>query len=110
MKREITLSEAAASHVRRILEAEAGAVGLRVGVRPAGCSGHTYRVEPAKAIGGQDEVFESRGIRIVVDRESLPFLVGTEIDYVREGLNAGLRFNNPNVAATCGCGESFSVS
>ncbi|RME34113.1 MAG: iron-sulfur cluster assembly accessory protein [Gammaproteobacteria bacterium] len=110
MKREITLSEAAATHVRRILAADPGAIGLRVGVRPAGCSGHTYHVEPAREAGEQDESFESRGIRIVVDRDSLPFLVGTEIDYVREGLNAGLRFNNPNVAATCGCGESFSVS
>jgi len=110
MRRDITLTPAAAAHVRRFLERDPGAVGLRLGVRPSGCSGHAYVVEPARGIGEQDEVFESEGIRVVVARESLPFLVGTEVDFVREGLNEGFRFTNPNVAATCGCGESFSVS
>lgn len=108
--RQISLTERAAEHVRRFLAAQGreGAL-LRLGVKATGCSGYTYVVDVAEAPAGDDEVFESRGIRVVVDRRSLPMLVGTELDYAREGLTAGFRFHNPNVAATCGCGESFTV-
>lgn len=105
----ITLTPRAAEHVRRILERQGKGLALRLGIKPAGCSGHQYVVEPAVSVGAQDKVFESHGVKVVVDAESLKYLAGTELDYLREGLNAGLRFNNPNVKATCGCGESFSV-
>ncbi len=107
--RAIVLTERAAEHVRRFIDREPAGAGLRLRVKTTGCSGYQYVVEAAAAAGDDDEVFESRGIRLLVDKASLPFLVGTEVDYSRDGLNAGLRFRNPNVAATCGCGESFSV-
>ena len=84
-------------------------LGLRVGVKPTGCSGYMYVVAPEETIKDSDAVFESLGIQIIVDQESLKFLAGTEIDFRREGLNEGLHFNNPNVANTCGCGESFTI-
>ncbi|MGE0387031.1 MAG: HesB/IscA family protein [Gammaproteobacteria bacterium] len=106
--RQVTLTERAAEHVRRFLGKQAGA-GLRLKVKTTGCSGYSYVVEMADAPADNDEVFESRGIKLMVDRASLPFLVGTEVDFAREGLNAGFRFQNPNAKATCGCGESFNV-
>ncbi len=105
----VTLTERAAAHVRNFLAGQRQAAGLRIGVRKTGCSGHAYVVEVAESVGAQDQVFESQGVKLVVDREVLGFLDGTELDYVREGLNASFRFNNPNVKATCGCGESFTV-
>ncbi len=107
---DITMTERAAAHVKRVLGGHAGAVGLRVGIKATGCSGYAYIVEAAHGISENDRVFESNGIKVVVNEKSLPFLAGTEMDYVREGLNAGFKFHNPNVKATCGCGESFSVS
>jgi iron-sulfur cluster assembly protein len=104
----ITLTERAARHVERYLSSHDGN-GLRVGVKPTGCSGYMYVVQPAKEIGDHDQVFTSQGIQIVVDDESLKYLEGTEVDFAREGLNEGFRFANPNVKATCGCGESFSL-
>jgi iron-sulfur cluster assembly protein len=106
---DITMTERAASHVKRVLAGQAQALGLRVAVKTTGCSGYAYIVEAARAIGPDDRVFESNGIKVVVSEESLKFLAGTQMDFVREGLNAGFKFNNPNVKATCGCGESFSV-
>ncbi|MCP5143418.1 MAG: iron-sulfur cluster assembly accessory protein [Gammaproteobacteria bacterium] len=106
----VTLTANAARHVQGIL-ARQGASGpmMRVAVKPTGCSGFKYVVEPAAEVRGHDHVFESEGIRIVVDDQSLKYLDGTEIDFTREGLNAGLKFVNPNVKETCGCGESFSL-
>ena len=78
-------------------------------MRKTGCSGFSYVVEPADGVGEDDQVFESNGVKLVVNRESLDYLQGVELDYVREGLNEVFRFNNPNVKATCGCGESFTV-
>ncbi len=101
----ITLTERAAAHVKRHLAGEA----LRLGVKPTGCSGYMYVVQPSLGATPQDQVFESHGVRLVVDNESIPYLDGTEVDFTREGLNEGFRFKNPNVAATCGCGESFSL-
>jgi iron-sulfur cluster assembly protein len=104
----IALTERAARHVRRFL-ASRELQTLRIGVRKTGCSGLSYVVEPATAVSDADSRFESHGVVIVVDRDALPFLDGIEVDYGREGLNEGFRFNNPNVKATCGCGSSFTV-
>lgn len=105
----ITLTEAAAERIRAYLERRGKGVGLRLAVRNTGCSGYAYAIDYADEVGPDDEVFEAHGARLVVDRESLKLLDGTEVDFVREGLNEGFRFNNPNVKATCGCGESFTV-
>lgn len=106
----INLTEAAANHVKVFLaERDSNAAGLRVGVKPTGCSGYQYVIEAAERIGGQDAVFESNGVKIVVDQRSLNYLAGCELDFVRRGLNSGFQFNNPNVRETCGCGESFSL-
>lgn len=105
----ITMTEAAAERIRAYLERRGKGVGLRLAVRNTGCSGYAYAIDYADEVGPDDEVFEAHGARLVVDRESLKLLDGTEVDFVREGLNEGFRFNNPNVKATCGCGESFTV-
>lgn len=105
----ITLTERAARHAERFLAACGAAGGLRVRIRKTGCSGYAYVVEPAATVGESDQVYESHGIRIVVDADSLPYVSGMELDYTREGLNESFKFRNPNVKATCGCGESFSV-
>ena len=107
-KNAITLTERAATHVKRFLAKEGEVAGLRVSVKPTGCSGYQYVVKPAENTTATDQVFESHGINIVIDATSLPMLEGTELDYVREGLNEGFRFINPNVDQTCGCGESFT--
>lgn len=103
----INLTERAAEHVKRFLAGKTDL--LRVGIRKTGCSGYSYIVEPETTIGERDQVFESNGIKLVVDGDSLDYVRGMELDYVREGLNATFRFNNPNVKTTCGCGESFTV-
>ncbi|MDA8389167.1 MAG: iron-sulfur cluster assembly protein IscA [Gammaproteobacteria bacterium] len=105
----IILTEKAAAHVRRSLEKRGKGEGLRLGVRTSGCSGMAYVLEYADFIAPEDQVFESHGVKVLVDAKSLIYLDGTELDYTREGLNEGFRFNNPNQKATCGCGESFSV-
>lgn len=105
----VTLTERAAAHVRSFLAGRRQAAGLRIGVKKTGCSGHAYVVEVAESVGAHDQIFESQGVKLVVDREALDFLDGTELDYVREGLNETFKFNNPNVKATCGCGESFTT-
>ncbi len=104
----MTLTDRAAEHVKKFLQAQS-AEGLRVSVKPTGCSGYSYVVDTADKITGSDQIFESRGIKIVVGETSIDYLKGTELDYVREGLNEGFKFNNPNVAETCGCGESFTI-
>ena len=104
----VTLTERAATHVQRYLSKNDGN-SLRVSIKPTGCSGYMYVVQPVQTVGEHDRVFESRGIQVVVDDESLKYLDGTEVDFAREGLNEGFKFVNPNVKATCGCGESFSL-
>ena len=106
---QISLTERAAEHVRGYLARHDNGIGLRVGVKTTGCSGYQYVIEPAENIADTDQVFESRGVKVVIDNLSLGYLAGTELDYRREGLNEGFRFNNPNVSETCGCGESFSI-
>lgn len=108
--REITLTERAANHIRNHLAKDELALGLRVGVKPTGCSGYQYVIEAIKSIGEHDHRFTSNGINIIVDELSMRYLAGTELDYVKEGLNEGFKFRNPNVQETCGCGESFSVA
>jgi len=105
----ITLSELAARRVAEFIDREGG-VGMRFGVRKTGCSGWAYVVDLAAEATPDDAVFEDRGVRILVDRDSLPLVAGTRIDYVRQGLNHGFEFDNPNVTDECGCGESFAVS
>ena len=109
MPASINLTERAASHVKGFLAKQGKGIGLRVGIKSTGCSGYQYVVEAAATINDQDQVFESNGVTVVTDQLSLRYLAGTELDYVREGLNSGFRFNNPNVEETCGCGESFNV-
>jgi len=105
----ITLTKSAARHVAANIEKRGKGIGLRLGVRTSGCSGLAYKLEYADEVKPEDAQFESHGVRIVVDPKSLPYLEGTELDFAREGLNEGFKFNNPNVRDACGCGESFSV-
>jgi iron-sulfur cluster assembly protein len=105
----VTLSEQAAKHVANYLKKRGKGVGLRLGVRTSGCSGMAYKLEFADAIQADDIEFESFGVKVLIDPKSLPYLDGTELDYTREGLNEGFKFNNPNVKDACGCGESFNV-
>ena len=105
----ITLTDPAAARVRRFLENRGTGVGVRLGVRTSGCSGMAYVLEFVDEVGEDDEVFEDRGVKVIVDRKSLIYLDGTELDYGKEGLNEGFQFNNPNVKNECGCGESFNV-
>ncbi len=105
----ITLTETAATRARAFLAKKEQAHGLRLGVRNTGCSGYMYTVGLADAITSDDEVFESHGVKVVVSAKNLPYLDGIEVDYAKQGLNEGFRFNNPNVKDMCGCGESFSI-
>jgi iron-sulfur cluster assembly protein len=105
----VTLSERAAVHVQKFLAKRGKGVGLRLGVRTTGCSGMAYKLEFVDASSSEDTRFESHGVAIFVDPKSLPYLQGMELDYTREGLNEGFKFNNPNEKDRCGCGESFRV-
>ena len=106
----VTLTESAARHVAGMLEKRGYGVGLRVGTRKSGCTGYAYDVDYADTVGEGDQVFESHGVKVVVDGGSLERIDGMEIDFVRSSLlNQGFEFRNPNVKDTCGCGESFSV-
>src|SRR3989441_2127932 len=107
--RPVVLTASAARHFAAQLAKRPGAVAVRLAVQPAGCSGYRYRVDHAGAIGAQDVVFESCGIRIAVDPASLPHVQGTTLDVVQNGLSRRLRFDNPNATQTCGCGESFGT-
>lgn len=104
----VTLTESAAKRVQTFL-AKRGGVGLRVAVKTSGCSGMAYALEFADAADKDDLHFESHGVTVLIDPKSLPYINGTELDFVREGLNEGFKFNNPNVKNECGCGESFAV-
>jgi iron-sulfur cluster assembly protein len=105
----VTLTERAAKHVASFLARRGKGIGLRLGVRTTGCSGMAYKLEYADVANAEDQSFESHGVRILVDPKSLAYLDGTELDFVREGLNEGFRFNNPQEKDRCGCGESFRV-
>ncbi len=105
----VTLAPAALARVQSYLAAEPGKQGLRFGVKRTGCSGWGYHIEMAEQIEAGDHVFEQAGVRIVVDAESLPQVDGTEIDFLKQGLNEQFVFRNPNVKGECGCGESFTT-
>lgn len=105
----VTLTANAAKHVQNFLDKRGKGVGLRLGVRTSGCSGMAYKLEFADAADAGDMQFVSKGVTVLVDPQSLPYLDGMELDYTREGLNEGFKFNNPNVKDQCGCGESFKV-
>ena len=105
----ITLTQPAAERVRHFMAERGHGVGLRLGVRKTGCSGFAYVVNYADQVQPNDRVFTSQGVQVLVDTDSLALIDGTEIDFVRHGLNEAFRFRNPNVRGECGCGESFSV-
>jgi iron-sulfur cluster assembly protein len=105
----ISLTPAAARHVEKSLRKRGSGIGLRVAVKTSGCSGFAYALEFVDAANDEDQRFEAHGVTVVVDPRSLTMLDGTELDFVREGLNEGFRFHNPNAKANCGCGESFAV-
>jgi iron-sulfur cluster assembly protein len=105
----VTLSDKAATHVANFLAKRGKGIGLRLGVRTSGCSGMAYKLEFVDEVNPDDQVFEHNGVKVIVDAKSLPYLDGMELDFAREGLNEGFKFNNPNVKDQCGCGESFNV-
>lgn len=105
----ITLTDSAATRVKQFLDNRGKGMGLRLGVKTTGCSGMAYVIEYADALEEGDVVFEDHGIKVIVNPRSLVYLDGTELDYAKEGLNEGFKFNNPNVKDMCGCGESFNV-
>lgn len=105
----VTLTDAAARHVLRYLAKRGKGIGVRLGVKTTGCSGLAYKLEYVDEPAPEDVVFESQGVKVLVDPKSLAYIEGTELDFVREGLNEGFRFNNPNERDRCGCGESFRV-
>ncbi len=105
----ITVTQAAADRINDFLANRGKGVGLRLGVKTTGCSGMAYVIEFVDELNPEDEVFEDHGVKVVVDRKSLVYIDGTELDFAREGLNEGFQFNNPNEQAQCGCGESFTV-
>ena len=105
----IQVTEAALKRMQDYLVKEPAAAGVRFGIKKTGCSGFGYTVDVASAVGDTDVIFDQDGVRILVDRKSLPFIDGTEIDFQRQGLNATFVFRNPNATGECGCGESFTV-
>ena len=105
----ITLTENAANRVQKFLANRGKGVGLRLGVKTTGCSGMAYTLEFVDEVKPEDLQFESLGVKIIIDPKSLVYIDGTELDFAKEGLNEGFKFNNPNVKDECGCGESFTV-
>ena len=105
----VTLSEAAARHVKKYLAKRGKGAGVRLGVKTTGCSGLAYKLEYVDDVAPEDALFEQHGVKLMIDPKRLAYIDGTELDYVREGLNEGFKFNNPNERDRCGCGESFRV-
>ncbi len=105
----ITLTESAARHVTQYLQRRGHGVGVRLGIKTTGCSGFAYQLDYVDEPAAQDVVFEQHGAKLLVAQENLALLEGTQIDFVRQGLNESFQFNNPNERDRCGCGESFRV-
>lgn len=105
----ISVTPKAAVQIRKALAKRGGGLGLRLAVKTSGCSGYAYALEFADEAAGSDLSFASEGVTLLVDAQSLPLIDGTQLDWVREGLNEGFKFNNPKATANCGCGESFAV-
>lgn len=105
----ISITAAAAEHVRRLLQQHDGGVALKINIGVSGCSGYMYELDCVDAVGAHDEVFEEHGVTVLVEKKNLPFVNGMSLDYRAEGLNEGFAFDNPNAKNLCGCGESFQV-
>ena len=105
----ITLTDSAARRVSSYLEKRGSGLGLRLGIKKTGCSGFAYVVDYADEASSNDVVFDANGVKVVIARENLPYLDGTEVDFVKQGMNESFQFHNPNVKDECGCGESFTV-
>ncbi|MCL7421025.1 MAG: iron-sulfur cluster assembly accessory protein [Methylobacter sp.] len=105
----VSLTESAANQIKKQLEKRGKGIGLKLGIKKSGCSGYAYALDYADELAANEVVFENFGVKIIVQEADLPVVDGIEVDYRREGINAAFQFNNPNVKATCGCGESFSV-
>ncbi|MCM2680147.1 iron-sulfur cluster assembly protein IscA [Echinimonas agarilytica] len=105
----VTMTDAAAERVRTFMVNRGKGIGLRLGVRTTGCSGLAYVLEFVDELQDGDQVFESHDLKVIIDGKSAVYLDGTELDFVKEGLNEGFQFRNPNVKDECGCGESFTV-
>ncbi|WP_420835356.1 iron-sulfur cluster assembly protein IscA [Mannheimia massilioguelmaensis] len=103
------MTENAAKHVKKCLESRGKGIGLRLGIKTSGCSGLVYVLEFVDELNADDNVFEQYGVKVIIDTKSLVYLNGTQLDFVKEGLNEGFKFSNPNVKDQCGCGESFNV-
>jgi len=106
----VTVTESAASQIKKQLEKRGNGLGLKLAVKKSGCSGYAYVLDYADSLNENDHVFENFGVNVIVSQSDLEFVDGIELDYRREGINEAFKFNNPNVKGTCGCGESFSVS
>ena len=105
----ISMTASAAERVRSFLSNRGKGIGLRVGVKTTGCSGLAYVLDFVDELNEDDQVFEHDDLKLIVDGKSLVYIDGTQLDFVKEGLNEGFQFNNPNVNGECGCGESFTV-
>ncbi len=105
----ISISDSAAQRVSTFLNHRGKGLGLRLGVKTSGCSGMAYVLEFVDEMNDDDIVFEDKGVKVIIDGKSMVYLDGTELDFVKEGVNEGFIFNNPNVSHACGCGESFNV-
>lgn len=105
----INLTEVAAQRVKSFLQSRGKGIGLRIGIKTTGCSGMAYVLEFVDEVDDEDEIFESQGVKVIVDPKSLVYLDGTKVDFAKEGLNEGFQFINPNAKDECGCGESFTV-
>ncbi len=105
----ISLTPAAAERIRHFMLKQPSALGLRLGIKVNGCSGYAYQVELAEHVNDDDQVFESHGVKVLVDAKSIEVVDGTEIGYSSKGLNQGFDYHNPKVKSLCGCGESFGI-
>jgi iron-sulfur cluster assembly protein len=105
----VLVSQSAAAHIQKQLSNRGSGIGIRLGVKTSGCSGMAYVLEFVDSSEDEDEVFLQHGVQVIVDKKSLTYLDGTQLDFKKEGLNEGFEFNNPNVSGECGCGESFTV-
>lgn len=106
----IKLTDSAVERVHEMVAKREAAIGLRIGVTESGCSGYSYALDFAEVVADNDTVIEQDGVKVIIDKASMPILDGIELDYVKQGLNQSFKFNNPNVVSSCGCGESFSTS
>jgi iron-sulfur cluster assembly protein len=106
----VTVTESAASQIKKQLEKRGKGLGLKLAVKKSGCSGYAYVLDYADTLNENDQIFENFGVSVIVSQSDLEFVDGIELDYRREGINEAFKFNNPNVKGTCGCGESFSVT